>query len=1529
MNAADEKHSKNLQEALLALYHSGPNGFEGLLGIVLGSVTGQSFRLAKSGSQRGRDGDSAFDGGATYFEGKRYRESPAKNEIAAKLFDLMNDDAGQVDLWILGATCEIAAQTATDMRSAYEKQGIGFVLLDWSDNDLGSLLVAIVHAGEKAKDFINDNLKGKPEAHLIKDALIAIDHFSKHSDFPARFKSFSGALSVEEAGLGDARKRNRDWLTEILSSRVYARATFGQPLAPRDPKGLAGIPRSLEANLANAFAGVPKAEIYAVIGEEGVGKSWITASAWLACDPSSILILCPAEDLLAQNATGNFESFLINQLMQQTEGQRSDRALERWRRRIQGWRANPSPTNVRVTMVLDGLNQPLRADWSKRLNHAAAELAKIGGCLVITIRSTHWKHLKNTLACKVTEVPVVPWTVTELRGILQNQGIDPDKVNPDVLQSLRNPRILGIAVDLLSKNVETIDQLSVGRLMFEHMRKAQTSGAAAMSGPEFADLLKELANETLLRAKKQQADDLRLFDEKNHQGLQDVASCHFFELGKGSLQYEIKQDGLNLGLALYLIAALEKELRNSRDPRDRLATILEPITALDEAANIVFLATQIACLDEETSPEVRAALLEHFVSLQNLPNSDADAFAVLARTAAPSFLVAAEVVHTSSSHFPNADWLLYALHNQRDDVTTWAAISDAVGRWLAFYSLAPQRMMFKLQGRDSDAEVNEERAKRQDIIDKKVVALTELERKYLEKNLVHVDGWRFETLHRLAFYLLAGKPLKGFAGDLVRWSFSDSLGPAFQAPDKEFSQLIRFNQVDWKETQVALLKDIQIFEGDNSSTVGKWAAVKIMRATGAVDDAKKAEELAEWLTRDRKKFEGWSLIEKYCAVDPCDPETKKPDNVDETAKQYRAIDPSKLVIHMGQGSEDHFFNVARAGVARFHLVDALIPHRGLADDILKRMGIARRQAALALVEHSAALTDKQARDILRAGQNSAAKLDKDNRDDRDEWLIAQFCVSAGIAHLPADEQLEAIADIQSNSVLLDIINALRPASEVAAERVLERVLESADNDKQSSVLAAILHSAAPLSSRSREIIGDLLKSTDAGVRTQALGVARTSGDEDLLKLVVTSGWTARALPTTEQTFERWHGSSAILEAAKAGLIDLHEALDRMDLTHYGFAAKALEVPAAREIGKRFEKALTKAIGFTHSADLPEMSMSKPDAASSRPPLVSLSDTPPSQDVADQLARMGETNEQFGARQDHMAHSFNKFAAELTAADAGFILADLTLDGVKALVEADEEAGKRWIEMLNAAAGVQHLHHFATQLAATLAKEPSALKLLARIAGINPSINRVEGLGKVPLQSITLWRNADKLELRNICKRRLVTRRDDGRIALEVFAATQSGHVKIVEETIDGLLSSGQPVDICLALTLAGFCDGTSHACSILARFSNSQGYVGIAHKAAEDAYQRNLWARHWYEQMKSAKSPPEFWQASILLTKVVDVRFDVWATRPRSGTNTFRAFWPTVKSEITNRIEKWQVKRKNNLFGDKSPAIYFFPDETY
>src|SRR5258706_7298237 len=110
MDVATQRHLPALKAALQTLYHSGPTGFEGLLSGVLSEICGQPFRLASSGSQRGRDGDSAFDAGATYFEAKLYGGDVPRATVSSKILELSVDDKGQVDTWVLCATSPISTQ---------------------------------------------------------------------------------------------------------------------------------------------------------------------------------------------------------------------------------------------------------------------------------------------------------------------------------------------------------------------------------------------------------------------------------------------------------------------------------------------------------------------------------------------------------------------------------------------------------------------------------------------------------------------------------------------------------------------------------------------------------------------------------------------------------------------------------------------------------------------------------------------------------------------------------------------------------------------------------------------------------------------------------------------------------------------------------------------------------------------------------------------------------------------------------------------------------------------------------------------------------------------------------------------------------------------------------------------------------------------------------------------------------------------------------------------------------------------------
>jgi hypothetical protein len=443
MAITNDNHLEALKAAILKLEPSGADGFEGLLAAVLTKICDQPFRLASSGSQRGRDGDSAFDAGATYFEAKRYSDEVPKKEIATKLMDLKIDNQGQVDTWILGATSEVPALNAKDFRELAEREGIGIVLLDWSDNaPLPALATVMAMGQDVTTKFLKDHLNKPVDAVILAGALAAIDHLVSIPEFKAQAATLQNELRNPSVGLGLAKAANRKWFAGVFSDRRVARQMFGQPLAPMDPAINFVQPRiTLVNSLLPAFTGKPSSNVFGVIGPEGAGKSWLVANTWWKANPASLLLLVAGGELQQADIL-NFEDFLIRKLVAQTGGDLSEATQRRWRRRFAAWRANPNPTNIRVTLCLDGLNQNAQFPWHRLIDGAAAVLAKLGGQLIVTTRTTHFPTIRQAITPKISRVLVSEWSQSELDTILRTRGIDPNVLTVEVIDTLKNPRIL-------------------------------------------------------------------------------------------------------------------------------------------------------------------------------------------------------------------------------------------------------------------------------------------------------------------------------------------------------------------------------------------------------------------------------------------------------------------------------------------------------------------------------------------------------------------------------------------------------------------------------------------------------------------------------------------------------------------------------------------------------------------------------------------------------------------------------------------------------------------------------------------------------------------------------------------------------------------------------------------------------------------------------------------------------------------------------------------------------------------------------
>jgi hypothetical protein len=192
---------------------------------------------------------------------------------------------------------------------------------------------------------------------------------------------------------------------------------------------------------------------------------------------------------------------------------------------------------------------------------------------------------------------------------------------------LRNPRLLGIALELFQNSeIRGLEEISVSRLLFEHLRIDERDAPSPEHAHVFAKRLRDDAREILSRLTARQKDDLKVFDAN----LDAIADGRFYEPVPGDpFRIVLREDSLPLALAVDLLDRLRSAERNGHDLNAVLEPLIEPITALDLTAETLLAAISVACLDRTQSNTVAAALVSAFCELQNLPTAEFGVFAAL------------------------------------------------------------------------------------------------------------------------------------------------------------------------------------------------------------------------------------------------------------------------------------------------------------------------------------------------------------------------------------------------------------------------------------------------------------------------------------------------------------------------------------------------------------------------------------------------------------------------------------------------------------------------------------------------------------------------------------------------------------------------------------------------------------------------------------------------------------------------------------------------------------------------------------
>lgn len=1524
-----ESELANLRGILRTLEPTGQNGFEGLLAAVLTDVTRVNFRIAQSGSQHGKDGQSTDSG--VKFEAKLYDKEVSKNDVLNKVAEIGVYDDGRTDLWILGSTGAVPTQVADIIDKLGQRLTIATLILDWPNAGLPTLAALLVMAGEATARFLAEKL-GVDE-HQIRGGL---DVIKTHPHYADRAAELTALLFQPGISPTVAIRANDAWLRAAFENRSRARVIFGQPLSPADTSlvGILDRPALCERFKAQAFQ-TSNGTIAALLGADGNGKSWLFAQAWLSEPNKPLTVILLPNDFSAQVSLERLEDLIVSKLITQTNDTATGVTKERWRNLLARWKHLNKPDHPRIVVFVDGINQRQNLPWNNILDLLNGLVGDVGGALAISCRTFFFRdHLKGRLVSDVKEIEVPEWTQQELEQLLTEHGISISKLAPGVASSLRNPRVLAIALELLNTaQIEQIEELSVSRLLFEHIRSSDNGLSVPIRPYEFVRAIRDHATVIINRLRDTKVpDDLTVFDHRPDdqtsltasltEQFDAVAAGRFFEpLESDPSLYELREDGLPLALGLSLVSSAQRAYRNGHSLTEELSRILEPIASLDKTADILLSAIVAACLDERSNDAVTGALIQAFVGVQNPDNSRYPEFRALARHSPSPFLVALENSTVLKRESSTLSWLTDALYEIRKEPGIFDAFVPFLNRWLNMYSEAPERRVFSRK-RDDAKKYADECEKKKTELETRLKSLSEGERAILAE-LRQEERGDYMRICRIAIQFLATMPLQTFARALRNWKFADALNGGIMSPTREFATLITFNTADWVETRAALLREVSPLREPGVSRTGKWALVGLLSATGAMDDAKEAVVIVEELRKDRERlFGSWRRIETYCASDPCDPSSERPNNIDGTAEQYASLDLNQVRNTMGMGQEDHFFEDARVGLARFRPDAAIAGIRRFADNVLSREDVPFRFGIFLLENHTLALDDEVAKKfVTKAAALVAQSLQAENKYG-DAWVAGQYALLTAFPHMTGNEQLFALlGHTKDEDLLLNLTDTLRACDENKYEAALAKAYADNDETIQFRLLAFAQHTNIVLSEPSKEIVARLSDSSRKLVRLCAFGLICRLKDRRLVETIVASQWSAAALDRTKDWYEMWYGSHILVEASLQGLISDEECLQRIDLCAFLAFAKARGLAGTVAVAQRLDAAIGRACGYRTSLTLPDIEVKA--GGQCRPSLFSINEKQVSNESPiDAFRRLAESENNWKERQWRAREAFLTFERELTKAGAYLIVETVCVELIEEIAKADKAILDRWYGLFISMDhdGLALVHNVATLVAQVVSRYDvvRSAELFLRLENVIPTVRTASGRARIELDAVAVWGAADGEAVNKLRFARLDRASNDKVLADETLAALNAGKETLLKEYILSRQQRPEPAYQARAIMVAGFSDGQEWAIETLKRYEGGHGFLSGAHDAAKFALDRYFWSQHWANLMASATVETDMWRYGVILGKIVDGRFQ--NPQPDYAPDSLMArYCHSLEDMIEARIKKWSDKRSKKLFGQDAP----------
>lgn len=1549
-----------LFDYLRKLDPSGPGGFEGMIAQLLEALTGRRFLLAKSGYQAGRDMSTSLLGANRIaVECKRYLDDTSLNqrELLGELVQV-SYDIPELDLWVVVATRSVGDKLQDLVSQEARAKGFEALIID-TEADAGSFLsslaVLCAHAPEVVVSFIERNI---PDAKTekLKDVLGSI---SIQQGYPKRLDELRGNLSSSAIGFDNLRHNQNEWLLTRFQSKGESRAAFGQILNVSDQdvtlieriKAWENIDKWLNSWKSNH-------SLFAILGEEGDGKTWAIASYLLKklrSDNNFPLVLFITSTNIPPN---NEPQELLAQVIARQSG-KFDEVY--WKRRLESWAQRVKQTNPLFFLILDGINERQDVNWRSLLEKLDTSPWKDLIAVVITCRTHTWgKKYSNLSHLSFQSWTIPPFDEFELCSALAVYNLKPSDINPNLLPLMRKPRYLDLVVRLRQVMAESGD-VTVERLLYEDWKdRISKKSGLQFSHQEFQVLVRDLAERSLSQSKsfsEREIEDLVPADQRII--VQELISSGILkpDLSKEG-RYKVERKRLIQGFGLLLKEQVSHAILSGEPVEEGIARLLEPQSDMDIKVEICGAAVFHAVLDKYFPEAGRLALFQEWFKGRNLGEGLDESIIAYFPVCPETYLKLAEIVWSDASENSLAqELLMHGLLKWRGSEKLDSVMIPVFERWMGFvhpYGFSFQR---GLKGEKA------EKIKLQ-IEERLGCKLTPGTFSFAGYDFTAIED---DGLLRLARVALAGISHCGEKQKFVKALTTWSLSRAFMGypNEHELASWVLKTPRDniWKELKI----EIETLIGQNSS-VTQQAAYLLLSCEGSSAAYALRENLPKnlfppnplqeiyqsdpcsqhlftWHRKDysacleRNDLDAFHIASSMKELS-LEPSLPVPHELEERIESVaNTFAPNSLWKSMGVTVEDHKFEEIETALYAFapDAIAGLV--KRVIRDMTNRDGLALRQLSLKVKRNLILLGRDEIGAIEQAWNNLLSKAGRWNEAER---IAEEFLFPGVINNLPGEKQLEKLLSRPNDALdLLQYEPIFNPLQRERINDLLGSLVDLKDKTRLKRILwfLSTHHSLVPPASIRN--VRQFLECNDTVIRSLALEIIFKSSDLETKWYVRDSEWAWNASDGPEENY--W-GSLLLSEFGTD--LPYREIRARVHPCYLGYVVrmrgcKSEEIsqyaedintvwknvsekgPALPEnfpsaqVNCKYSKEVSSPglIGISPSAYSKTFSFISRDSFWGGRSSLDVKDLEEALDpnVTERRERLisilrKTIKEQVEAGNHWFYESFGKSCLK----EVVILRPDLLQTWVQAI-----ESDTRWAErMLNLSQSF-----YEAILDILLETDPSsAMKLLTRLESCSGGINFIDSETGIKCRVFSVFRHNRHPAIQEIWDDRLEECLNDSELFELAFVAQETNNLGWLKQKITQGLDSAMVFQQARAVTLMGFLDGEDVLKDFESILKKPNSWVrSVAEKALHD-WKRNAWAKTWFKKFIEEKEDAHAWASFNLFLKCADRRFWLWKEKLSSdfevGSDRLR-FLNFNLDGIKKSIEENEKNRKKTFLYEK------------